>query len=218
MTKYIKGKDGKFAGSIGSGKTATPTSAPDIIIPRVLPGEEPQAWLNGFVHPSTWTQRPQELTIAELPDYFGDSGESGANPDIDSLSAESLLPRPDATVTDRWDVSPAQEELEDDLTHMVNMVSRASRSLERDELIDHINTCESRAIELRNKGHFYQAQAYEWATLVGQQSINWIREEDPRPDTMRRDAAEIARGAVIMDYLPAASYHPTTASLMSRLI
>jgi len=28
MTKYIKGKDGKFKGSIGSGKTSTPTSAP----------------------------------------------------------------------------------------------------------------------------------------------------------------------------------------------
>lgn len=28
MTRYIKGKDGKFAGSIGSGKSKTPTSAP----------------------------------------------------------------------------------------------------------------------------------------------------------------------------------------------
>lgn len=28
MTKYIKNKDGKFAGSIGSGKTSVPTTAP----------------------------------------------------------------------------------------------------------------------------------------------------------------------------------------------
>lgn len=28
MTKYIKTSDGKFAGSIGDGKTVTPTSAP----------------------------------------------------------------------------------------------------------------------------------------------------------------------------------------------
>lgn len=30
MTKYIKGKDGKFAGSIGDGKTNVPTPAPKI--------------------------------------------------------------------------------------------------------------------------------------------------------------------------------------------
>lgn len=30
MTKYIKGKDGKFAGSIGDGKTNVPTAAPKI--------------------------------------------------------------------------------------------------------------------------------------------------------------------------------------------
>lgn len=29
MTKYIKGKDGKFAGSIGDGKATTPTAAPE---------------------------------------------------------------------------------------------------------------------------------------------------------------------------------------------
>lgn len=39
MTRYIKGKDGKFAGSIGSGKTRVPTPAPAIATskPRVLP-------------------------------------------------------------------------------------------------------------------------------------------------------------------------------------
>ena len=31
MTKYIKGKDGKFAGSIGDGKSKTPTTAPAAI-------------------------------------------------------------------------------------------------------------------------------------------------------------------------------------------
>lgn len=30
MTKYIKGKDGKFVGSIGDGKTNVPTAAPNI--------------------------------------------------------------------------------------------------------------------------------------------------------------------------------------------
>lgn len=30
MTKYIKGKDGKFAGSIGDGKTNIPTAAPKV--------------------------------------------------------------------------------------------------------------------------------------------------------------------------------------------
>lgn len=44
MTKYIKSKDGKFAGSIGAGKTAVPAIAPEGVVPAssVLagPGEK----------------------------------------------------------------------------------------------------------------------------------------------------------------------------------
>ena len=33
MTKYIKGKDGKFAGSIGAGKADVPTPPPAVVVP-----------------------------------------------------------------------------------------------------------------------------------------------------------------------------------------
>lgn len=40
MTKYIKTKDGKFAGSIGAGKSTVPTAAPALPTTGVLAGEK----------------------------------------------------------------------------------------------------------------------------------------------------------------------------------
>lgn len=215
-TTYIKGKDGKFAGSIGAGKSHLPAISPEFPPNSAASQSTPQQWTTHFSHPATWAEKPRELLIYQLPDYWGD-GEV-TNQDITRLEPATMLPRPPQTVIDQWPQTQAQQTLDDDLVYMTNLVSKYTRNLDDiDDTYNHATHCAERATYYRNNGQFYQAQAYEWARLVGFHSIDYLREEDPPKTPLMDDAKTISRGAVILDYLPLANYDADAAAVVSVL-
>lgn len=77
MTTYIKGKDGKFAGSIGDGKTKIPTAAPATPAATVTPEsmraarQERRTQWEKFMRAKlpAWAQTEPRLNLAHIEDY-----------------------------------------------------------------------------------------------------------------------------------------------------
>jgi len=67
--RYIKGKDGKFKGSIGSGKTSVPTPAPSptpLATPAGSPSAEPVSPLGDTVH-RLFGPQARSVVVQTLP-------------------------------------------------------------------------------------------------------------------------------------------------------
>lgn len=155
MTKYIKDKNGKFAGSIGDGKTAVPTTPPTPPMPTTAAKFD-------------LTEIPAPPVITKTPDYCL---EAHLTPNT-TLSTLDVLPgRPSLDERSSWTAIRAQADMEDEFLHgetgLFTALSKPPQSLayfaEMESVHAHAST---RAGELRSEGKHHQAAAAEWTALT----------------------------------------------------
>lgn len=129
MTNYIKGKDGKFAGSIGAGKTAVPTPAPTPHLPGLptanldapAPVTSPRSHdLHHFVeaHARAWSWYADNGThpsAVHPSDFTGTHPLIDAHPHLAPYLAQIRTPDEVGTLTENLTDQPAQVDLLTDL-------------------------------------------------------------------------------------------------------
>jgi len=269
-TKYIKGKDGRFQGSIGSGKSSIPVS---MTAPTATPAPSESAT------PTVDVSVP--LNPYDVPSYVKSFADRDASPIPHSPIDRDLLP-----------TCPAQESFEEYLTNRVQAMEFAleeegslrdmfaadvDKAAEDPEAAlfdvhtsqgppvsveaDHAISMRDKANELRQKGHYHQAYALEYVAaafedIESKASLSrWYDEKSANQDHMETmhqhsqsddpwnpdlayqaaciiecepavdttalfaDAEELARGAVILDYMNATGNDdPETAAALSALL
>jgi hypothetical protein len=119
MTKYIKGKDGKFAGSIGNGKNKFPSFIPTPTT-HLAPSDSTMG-NTSFISPSTISPH--------IADHFGELPDLTAS---DIHVSEWGFTQPDVKTREGWDIPPAQEQIYADSRGFLDSLSAMC---ERPELV-----------------------------------------------------------------------------------
>jgi len=214
MTKYIKGKDGKFQGSIGSGKTSVPTAAPQPVTAPAI--SQPDSIWENYTPPG-------RLTEDDVP-YYIDSftlyPERMQEPDRE---LDIHLPFDDDTVAS-WPVPRPQRELDEDLATMTRYIRTLDTEFEsHGGLMDLMDTFAWKAGLYRDSGYHHMARAYDWGSETGHQVIsvdsyivNNMDEIDM--DAIIRDRRKVSQGAALMDVLPKTQGDVDAAAVMLELL
>lgn len=155
--KYIKSKDGKFAGSIGDGKTAVPTTPPTPPMPPTAAKFD-------------LTEIPAPPVIIKIPDYCL---EAHLTPNTTLSTLNAPAGRPSLDERSSWTAIRAQTEMEEEFLHgetgLFTALSKPPRSLayfaEMESAYAHSSI---RARKLRSEGKHHQAAAAEWTALTAQ--------------------------------------------------
>ena len=228
---YIKDKNGKFAGSIGVGKTA-----PTFQLPPVLPPVQSH---------TTYEHDPENLCveIANEYDQMPDFTESGV--DIASI----LLPYPPVSEREQWAAPYEQERIEMAADIVVRNIHRISTpedfegrnpadvdwvSSERKYNINvslwHADFYTNKAQELWEHGKYYQASTYfvlataarqaaenaeEYAVAVRQGQP--VKQRSVNMDSVNASVRYALTGAVVMDFLRYCQGDPDAAAAMAAL-
>lgn len=179
---YIKTKDGKFAGSIGAGKTQVPVTAPDV--PASVPEQH--------IIPESLVSAPAILEIDQIPDYCTHN----------YVPADShMLPlptKPSPEVMNQWFSPPAQEALNREVSEALDTVEELNKINDIPEdwrLVSELTKAErfmswragyfqDKAEQLRDMGMHHQAYVAEWTSHIMESAYDHIstshsRLEDP---------------------------------------
>lgn len=237
-TQYIKGKDGKFAGSIGAGKTSVPTPSPAITQPSPHTPERDLA---------TYRIEPDDvrLNIAEELDTIPDFTHPDAN------ITDTLLPTPPLSERYQWPVVEAQRTITADTERVINQIT----ALNTPEPLDPSTGAPEPfyyserqhdiamtswfadfhadyAQQLWKKGHYHQASAYYVMAHLAAQAADTAENNarlfrDPNfpthPKKMNIPAVqhaiqEATTGVVVLDYLPHCGFDPDAAATWAHLL
>lgn len=166
MTRYIKGKDGKFAGSIGEGKTSVPTASPTP--PRLVRQADPHDL-------SALIEAPgPAFTDSGCPDYC--ESDYAGSPKL------NIPTKPSGDVIDSWPEPQEQRNLTHHINSAIVLISEIRTSSQDSQLSDgqflhryneiyeqlgsRSEDYEQMAQTLRSQGLHHQAYAAEWAAAV----------------------------------------------------
>jgi len=161
MTRYIKTKDGKFAGSIGAGTTNTPSPAPSALIPASTSTDS--------LSVEMYRIDPDQVTIA-IGDFF-DPLPDLQNPHVGTPGDH--LDKPDLDTRRTWDSPPAQDTIDIDKSRTISLTATVNEDVWLDSdghphvsrnlatRLDSLGVYyHAYAQELWDKGHHHQASAY----------------------------------------------------------